>query len=266
MIKAVLSNASHPEYGQVSVSFPIPNDQYDQTIEMLQTMELGFSRNRDCRVVDLDSPSMSEFPYLYRNSFREAERCGELGKWRSSHQENITCRKDIEAAISAGFDSGRLAEGCAQSVLYRHGFKRVQHVLAVTVRGRRCAGQIDREPLQWSRQIYIPYDSKYSPEFEVQSPAAALNLFAGQAYQEYQALELFGLEHCVSGGDSLDYTGRVLVMSPDTLREECWDARNQIWPRAVLAAPPPPLAVPFMPPALETESRRAGTAPTLSVC
>ena len=54
-IKAVLSNDQHPEYGQMTISFPIPNDQYDQTIEMLQTMELGFSRNRDCRVDDLDS-------------------------------------------------------------------------------------------------------------------------------------------------------------------------------------------------------------------
>ena len=55
-MEVVLRNASHPEYGQVTIPFPIPNDQYDQTIEMLQTMEFGFSRNRDCRVVDLDSP------------------------------------------------------------------------------------------------------------------------------------------------------------------------------------------------------------------
>ena len=27
----------------------------------------------------------------------------------------------------------------------------------------------------------------------------------------------------------MDYEGQVLVMSPDTLREECWDARNQVW-------------------------------------
>ena len=45
-LKAALSNSQHPEYGQVTVSFPIPNDQYDQTIELLQTMELGFSVNR----------------------------------------------------------------------------------------------------------------------------------------------------------------------------------------------------------------------------
>ena len=54
-IKAVLSNAQHPEYGQTTIPFPIPNDQYDRTIEMLQAMELGFSRKRDCMVNDLDS-------------------------------------------------------------------------------------------------------------------------------------------------------------------------------------------------------------------
>ena len=26
-----------------------------------------------------------------------------------------------------------------------------------------------------------------------------------------------------------DYAGKVLVMSPDTLRESCWDPRNQLW-------------------------------------
>ena len=56
---------------------------------------------------------MSEFPYLYRNSRKEAKRYGELEKWRSSHQENIACRKDIEAVVSAGFDGKRLTEDCA---------------------------------------------------------------------------------------------------------------------------------------------------------
>ena len=88
MIKAVLSCASHPEYGQVTVSFPIPNDQYDQTIEMLQTMELGFSRNRDCRVVDADGPypvlnaltdtlvNVDQLDYLAKrlDSFAESEK------------------------------------------------------------------------------------------------------------------------------------------------------------------------------------------------
>lgn len=52
---AVLSNPQYPEHSQITISFSIPNDQYDKTIEMLQGMELGFSRNRDCTVDEADS-------------------------------------------------------------------------------------------------------------------------------------------------------------------------------------------------------------------
>ena len=55
VIQAVLSNPRRPECGQVTIPFPIPVDQYDQTIEMLQAMDLGFSVNRDCKVDEIDS-------------------------------------------------------------------------------------------------------------------------------------------------------------------------------------------------------------------
>ncbi|MCX4372772.1 MAG: hypothetical protein OSJ58_13290 [Dysosmobacter sp.] len=55
VIKAVLSNPRHPECGQITIPFPIPADQYDQTIEMLQAMDLGYSVNRDCTVDEVDS-------------------------------------------------------------------------------------------------------------------------------------------------------------------------------------------------------------------
>ena len=55
VIQAVLSNTQHPECGQVTIPFPIPVDQYDKTIEMLQAIDLGFSVNRDCKVDEIDS-------------------------------------------------------------------------------------------------------------------------------------------------------------------------------------------------------------------
>ena len=55
VIRAVLSNSRHPECGQITISFPIPIDQYDQTIEMLQGMELGDFTDRDCTVDEVDS-------------------------------------------------------------------------------------------------------------------------------------------------------------------------------------------------------------------
>lgn len=172
---------------------------------------------------------MDDFPYLYRKSYREAERYGEVARWHKSHQVNIACRKDIEAAVSAGFDGERLSDGCAQSVLQRHGFKRVQYVIANTIYGRHCANQINEETLQWSQRIFVPYDRKYSSDFVVQSPLAALNLFAGQVHQAYQTLGLFGPEHCEENSRGLDFTGKVLVLSPDTLRESCWSPKNQVW-------------------------------------
>lgn len=44
-----------------------------------------------------------------------------------------------------------------------------------------------------------------------------------------QALNLFGAEHCVGDRAEQDYTSKVLVLSPDTLKESCWSQENQLW-------------------------------------
>ena len=55
VIQAVLSNPRRPERDQITIPFPIPVDQYDKTIEMLQAIDLGFSVNRDCTVDEVNS-------------------------------------------------------------------------------------------------------------------------------------------------------------------------------------------------------------------
>ena len=40
---------------------------------------------------------------------------------------------------------------------------------------------------------------------------------------------LFGPEHCVGDRAEQDYIGKVLVLSPDTLKESCWSQENQLW-------------------------------------
>ena len=36
IFQAVVSNKAHPEHGQSTIPFPIPNSDYDQTIELLE--------------------------------------------------------------------------------------------------------------------------------------------------------------------------------------------------------------------------------------
>ena len=62
VLRCVLSNAAHPEYGQVTVPFPIPAQEYERTLELLAAMRLGHPTERDSRVDELESG----FPILTR--------------------------------------------------------------------------------------------------------------------------------------------------------------------------------------------------------
>ena len=55
MIRAVLSNPSHPEYGVATIPFPIPHDQYAHCMELLEALEIGDAVKTDCKVQAIDS-------------------------------------------------------------------------------------------------------------------------------------------------------------------------------------------------------------------
>jgi hypothetical protein len=52
-IKAVLSNPRHPDYGLLSLPFPISKEQYESDFEMLKALEIGDAVRRDCHVHEI---------------------------------------------------------------------------------------------------------------------------------------------------------------------------------------------------------------------
>ena len=62
IFKAVVSNKAHPELGQATIPFPIPDNEYDHTIGLLEDMGIGSSTAQDCRVDEL----ISSYPILNR--------------------------------------------------------------------------------------------------------------------------------------------------------------------------------------------------------
>ena len=62
MINAFITNAQHPEFGGVTISFPIPSDEYENTLDLLKTIEIGDAIQQDCHVMELTSG----FPVLRR--------------------------------------------------------------------------------------------------------------------------------------------------------------------------------------------------------
>ena len=176
----------------------------------------------------------SDFPYLYRNSRAEAIRLGEIQRYDGSFRCNVICARAIEQAIRDRFTEAdeSLKEGCAQSVLEQFGFKRVQFVLANSLQEFKksvCRHLVSDETYQWGKGTFVPQDETYNRYFTVDTAAALLEAFIGQPREAYQALGLFGPEHCAGSQHVQDYEGKVLVLSPDTLRESCWSPRDQLW-------------------------------------
>ena len=74
-----------------------------------------------------------------------------------------------------------------------------------------------------------PEDGGHRHTFLINSHPAVLDGFVSEYRAELAKLHLFGAEHCESNSGEQDFTGRVLILSPDTLRESYWQPENQLW-------------------------------------
>ncbi|MDD3193027.1 MAG: DUF3849 domain-containing protein [Oscillospiraceae bacterium] len=170
---------------------------------------------------------MANEAFLYPWSQKDAQDRNEQELWHESRSANISCRKAIESAINQGFDGQSLAPDCAESVIGEYGYKRVRFVLANTVEYRRHEETFSSDDLSWAKQVYVPEDSL--PEISAANPLPALETFLAQYKNAYQALGMFDHTHCEADAGELDYTGKVLVLSPDILKESCWRQEDQLW-------------------------------------
>ena len=172
---------------------------------------------------------MKNDTYLYPYSAQEARNRDEIVLWRESHKANIACREAIEESIRQNFDGMHLNPNCIQPVLEEYGYKRLERVLASTVQELSWDGRFSPTNKQWAARCFIPRDERHNAEITVRSHPAILDGFVDLYREAFQKLGLFGPEHCVGDRAEQDYTGKVLVLSPDTLKESCWSQENQLW-------------------------------------
>ena len=165
--------------------------------------------------------------YLYLGSISEARRNNELDDWRESHKQNILCKQAIEDAIRKGFDGMHLDKICARSVIEEYGFKRVGWVLATTLQQKKEDGRFSPQNKEWAASTFIPRCDR-NHDFTVQSHPAVLDGFVNQFRKEQALLQMFDRTHCTTMTGQ-DLEGKVLVMSPYTLKESYWAPENQLW-------------------------------------
>ena len=164
---------------------------------------------------------------LYRNSWNEALRFGETDRWRRSFQENVACKTAIEDLIRRDFDGFHLGSNCVRDVIHDFGFLRTGWVLSATLQQKNQDGRFSPDNKAWAKETYIPADRR-NTRYTVESHPAVLDGFIKLFRRELEELQLFTAGSCEPMEGS-DLRGKVLVLSPDVLRESCWSPENQLW-------------------------------------
>ena len=175
-----------------------------------------------------------DFPCFYPYSHYESLRQNKEKMWQDS--ENVCCARAIEKVIREQYESDNpalLPEGCAASVLEEYGIRRTSFVLAHSLKELdetpSLRELISEEAREWANRQSVLNDKTYGRYYTVDTAIVLLNQFVSQTREAYQALGLFGREHCSAGMYDGNVEGKVLVLSPDTLAESYWSQENQLW-------------------------------------
>lgn len=59
---ATISNTAHPEYGVATIPFPLPREEYDHSMEIMESLETGDAVRQDCKVEEI----IGGYPVLKR--------------------------------------------------------------------------------------------------------------------------------------------------------------------------------------------------------
>ena len=167
---------------------------------------------------------MAEHMPLYRFSREEARSHDVIKEWRDSYHENCNCAFAIGESITANYRNDHLGD-CLTPVVERFGIDRVNWVLANTIQQADYDGRYSRQNKEWAKSFYIPKDEN-NCYFCVRSHPCLVDGMADMARKYWSDLGLFDRTHCE---DEQDYTGKLLVMKAETLKEEYRTPENQLF-------------------------------------
>ena len=165
---------------------------------------------------------------LYKFSFEEAKHNDEIKEFRESFQENIRCRDYLDNEVSERFDGFHLPVECLENTVKEFGYDRTMWVIANTILERHGDGRFHRDNKDWARKLNIPqWRNNY--EFALHSHSCIVDGMAKDVQKIYAALGLFSGEHIVQTDEPQDYTGKLLIIRPDVLKEESRTPENQLF-------------------------------------
>ncbi|MHB8963332.1 MAG: DUF3849 domain-containing protein [Saccharofermentanales bacterium] len=160
---------------------------------------------------------------VYPYSLEHARERQEELLWRDSHHANVNCAKAIDDLIGANYDGSRLNGELGRAVISEFGIDRPLWVLANTLKQKPHDRRFSKAHMAWAQTINTPdpsyngYDT--SQMYLLNTHPAILDGFAGQLLTEYLRMGLLDKSYCMDNAVSMDYKGRILILSPLLLQD-----------------------------------------------
>lgn len=165
---------------------------------------------------------------LYKSSIEEAIRNNEKEECIESLRENVRCRDFLDNEIREKFDGMYLPDECAENTVKEFGYDRTMWVIANSVQQREGDGRFHRENQDWAKKLNIP-KSDWNYDFALRSHSTLVDSLAGQVQKMYQSLNLLDNGQTIQSAEPQDYTGKLLIIRADVLKEEFRTPENQLF-------------------------------------
>ena len=88
---------------------------------------------------------------LYQQSRKDSKMSDEHSRWLESYQANCLCARTIEITIKDAYAENKLGEGCAEDIIMKFGFDRVNWVLAHTIQFNGYDARFSQEQISWAK-------------------------------------------------------------------------------------------------------------------
>lgn len=214
MMRAVLRNAAHPEYGEVTIPFPIPEEEYDHCLELLEALEIGSAVNHDCKVQEIqEGPpvlkrleeskvNLDELDYLAKrlDSFTDQEIAQFQGAAVSYDYSNIvdlinltfSCQEvtvitDFSNLEEIGQDHFMNLNGGSASMEELENLDGTETALLLIESG---AGVVTPYGVVYDNGMRLAqdYDGRHLPEYYYTAPTASVMLFIEDRPEQQEML------------------------------------------------------------------------------
>ncbi|KAF5069997.1 Antirestriction protein [anaerobic digester metagenome] len=191
IFQAVLANDRHSEFGVITIPFPIPREDYDHTIQLLEPMKIGDAISRDCRIEEIrtDWPALKQMEMTDANLDELdylAKRLDSLDNYEMAQFQGMASRLDLH-----GVDELINLTFCCQRVTVVTDFSNLENLgrrhyltmngdcASVEEMQKQAFPNIARNLLDGEVGRVTPYGVVYDNNFEM------AQLYDGRHFPEY---------------------------------------------------------------------------------